>query len=46
MQEWIIVVVWVLIGYASWDIFKTFMLNQYEKRKAKQKQEKEESLNK
>ncbi len=43
MQEWIIVVVWVLIGYAVWDIFKTIMINQYKKSKKKQEEQKNET---
>lgn len=33
MNEWINIVVWVLIGYACWDILKLIILNQYEKHK-------------
>jgi hypothetical protein len=43
MQEWINVVVWVLIGYAVWDIFKTIMINQYNKNKKKQEEQKNET---
>jgi len=35
MNEWIIIVMWVLIGYACWDIFKLIMINAYNKRKGK-----------
>ena len=34
------IVVWVLIGYACWDILKTILLNQYNKTK-QEKEEKE-----